>query len=312
MKKLLFSIVFISSQIVSSYAQTGCTSGDYKNGYGVYKFANGNYYEGNFVNGTYDGKGTFYFASGDKYEGSFKNGLRNGNGTFTFANGNKYIGDNVNDKFEGDGSFIFANGDEYAGGFAAGKRNGFGVFYYADGSEKIGFWGNDNYLGHTDTNNPKPVIDRCEAMKTIAKDIPNYFGSITGAEAWDQYSELVADSKVVVPPAKYGIVYDDFLGVSCEFVLIEDKDKNKVEDLYNEFKSQIPTCLNLGWNSWEKDSVDADNNIINKYFRYSERKSDADTRLTQWSEVELRMGQSTDDLEKYYWTDLYFVFHPAY
>ena len=40
-------------------------------GEGVFHYANGNRYEGEFVDGKRKGKGTFYFANGDKVEGEF-------------------------------------------------------------------------------------------------------------------------------------------------------------------------------------------------------------------------------------------------
>ena len=42
-------------------------------GKGIFYFANGNKYEGDFNNNDMHGKGILYFADGNKYEGDFKN-----------------------------------------------------------------------------------------------------------------------------------------------------------------------------------------------------------------------------------------------
>ena len=55
-------------------------------------YDNGNYiYEGEFLNGKFDGKGILKNIKGDIYEGSFKNGLKEGEGIFRFAEGDIYI-----------------------------------------------------------------------------------------------------------------------------------------------------------------------------------------------------------------------------
>ena len=45
-----------------------------RNGYGVYAWANGEIYEGEFVNNKMSGKGKYSWPSGREYEGYFENG----------------------------------------------------------------------------------------------------------------------------------------------------------------------------------------------------------------------------------------------
>ncbi len=54
--------------------------------FGVYTYANGNKYEGEYENGKRNGYGTFTFADGEKYVGEFKNGNYHGQSIYTFAN----------------------------------------------------------------------------------------------------------------------------------------------------------------------------------------------------------------------------------
>ena len=49
-----------------------------KNGEGVYTFADGSVYKGNFNNDMIHGYGLFSYRNGDKYEGNFLKGLRHG------------------------------------------------------------------------------------------------------------------------------------------------------------------------------------------------------------------------------------------
>ena len=52
-------------------------------------FQNGNIiYEGDFVNGKYEGNGKEIYGEGFYYIGQFKNNLRNGKGKIYYPNGN--------------------------------------------------------------------------------------------------------------------------------------------------------------------------------------------------------------------------------
>jgi Tetratricopeptide repeat/MORN repeat len=64
-------------------------TGAYK---GVRSYANGDKYEGAFLNGKIHGKGIYSYANGDKYEGVFANGKFTSKGTFTCSNGNRFTG----------------------------------------------------------------------------------------------------------------------------------------------------------------------------------------------------------------------------
>ena len=42
-------------------------------GIGIFKYADGAVYKGNYQNGKIEGKGTYKYANGTVYEGEFKN-----------------------------------------------------------------------------------------------------------------------------------------------------------------------------------------------------------------------------------------------
>jgi hypothetical protein len=133
---LLLGLSLISG---SSFAQqTGCVMGNCVNGKGTYHWANGNRYEGDFVDGKLSGKGTYYWADGRRYEGDYVDSKRNGKGTYYWADGDRYEGDYVDGKFSGKGTYYWADGDRYEGDYVDGKRNGKGTLYFKSGSRYEG------------------------------------------------------------------------------------------------------------------------------------------------------------------------------
>ncbi len=91
----------------------------------------GDVLEGEWRNGTLNGKGIYYYLAnnqfkGDKYIGEFKDNMPNGLGFYSFNNGEKYVGE-----------------------FKGSKRNGLGVYYFTNGSRHEGIWKNDKII-HTE------------------------------------------------------------------------------------------------------------------------------------------------------------------
>ena len=66
---------------------------EYGNGFGKYKYIDGNSYEGEWKDGKYDGQGTYTYPDGWKYVGKYKDGKEHGQGTFTLPIGEKYVGE---------------------------------------------------------------------------------------------------------------------------------------------------------------------------------------------------------------------------
>lgn len=73
-------------------------------GKGVYTFANGDRYDGEFFANRLQGKGIFKYANGDCYEGEFKDSKYNGKGVLTHADGTKEEGNFADGKYIGPAS----------------------------------------------------------------------------------------------------------------------------------------------------------------------------------------------------------------
>ena len=61
---------------MSIFAILGQWKNDYKHGKGVFKYANGDVYEGMFEKGQRSGEGTYKFKKGPTVKGNYKNDVR--------------------------------------------------------------------------------------------------------------------------------------------------------------------------------------------------------------------------------------------
>ncbi|XP_051139418.1 uncharacterized protein LOC127257134 [Andrographis paniculata] len=133
------------------------------NGSGVYNYFGNGRYEGDWIDGRYDGYGIESWARGSRYRGQYRQGLRHGYGVYKFYTGDTYAGEWCNGQSHGigvqtcaDGSccigefkcgvkhglgcYHFRNGDRYAGEYFGDKIHGFGVYHFANGHYYEGSW----------------------------------------------------------------------------------------------------------------------------------------------------------------------------
>ncbi|KAL7128381.1 hypothetical protein ABFS83_14G312800 [Erythranthe nasuta] len=133
------------------------------NGSGVYNYIVKGKYEGDWVDGMYDGYGIESWARGSKYRGQYRQGLRHGYGVYKFytgdtfagewfkgqshgigiqtcADGSCYIGEFKCGVKHGIGCYHFRNGDRYGGEYFGNKVHGFGVYHFANGHCYEGSW----------------------------------------------------------------------------------------------------------------------------------------------------------------------------
>lgn len=97
-----------------------------------------------------DGQGVSVFSNGDRFDGEFRNGTFNGCGTVTFADSymKTYVGQFQNGLYQGVGLLTWENGDRYIGQFEQGKCQGEGTFIAANHQSITGKWEKGNLEGH--------------------------------------------------------------------------------------------------------------------------------------------------------------------
>ena len=116
-------------------------------GKGVFKYTNGDRYEGGYNEGVKQGKGVFTWADGNVYEGDYENDLRCGKGINRYTNGNVYDGEWRDNVKSGQGIFYYKNGDRYEGSYSESLKDGHGIYYCQNGNVYEGEWQNDKRQG---------------------------------------------------------------------------------------------------------------------------------------------------------------------
>ena len=145
---------------------TNCLSGNCIDGFGTYKYNNGNY-TGFFRAGKKDGFGIYQWTTGSMHTGNWKNDVNDGYGLFTGTDGNSYQGIFYKSKLNGLASHLkpdktgnyglYTNGqfttkynyfsNNITKGCTAGDcANGYGKFLFDDGGIYVGFFKNSSML----------------------------------------------------------------------------------------------------------------------------------------------------------------------
>ncbi|CAB4269416.1 unnamed protein product [Prunus armeniaca] len=126
------------------YYMSGRYEGDWVDGkydgYGVETWARGSRYRGQYRQGLRYGFGVYRFYTGDVYAGEWSNGQTHGCGIHTCEDGSRYVGEFKWGVKHGLGHYHFRNGDTYAGEYFADKMHGFGVYRFANGHRYEGAW----------------------------------------------------------------------------------------------------------------------------------------------------------------------------
>ncbi|KAK9757739.1 hypothetical protein RND81_01G183000 [Saponaria officinalis] len=126
------------------YYMSGRYEGDWVDGkydgYGVETWARGSRYRGQYRQGLRHGFGVYRFYTGDVYGGEWSNGQSHGCGIHTCEDGSRYVGEFKWGVKHGLGHYHFRNGDTYAGEYFADKMHGFGVYKFANGHRYEGAW----------------------------------------------------------------------------------------------------------------------------------------------------------------------------
>jgi hypothetical protein len=132
-----FNANSINTKEYSNGSYTGQIKNDTENGYGTFRWDNGEVYEGYWVIGERSGKGKYTFKSGDIYEGDFINNNRTGKGKYTWKeNRDIYEGDFVDGVRTGKGKYTWKeSGDIYEGDFINAAKSGKGKYTWKESGD---------------------------------------------------------------------------------------------------------------------------------------------------------------------------------
>ncbi|XP_073024165.1 uncharacterized protein [Primulina eburnea] len=116
-------------------------------GSGVYNYFVNGRYEGDWIDGRYDGYGIENWARGSRYKGQYRQGLRHGYGVYKFYTGDSYAGEWCNGQSNGVGEQICADGSSYSGEFKGGVKHGLGCYHFRNGDRYAGEYFGDKMHG---------------------------------------------------------------------------------------------------------------------------------------------------------------------
>ena len=111
-------------------------------------------YSGKFENDIFSGnKGVLCDEKGNIYEGDFVNGKFEGYGHYKMSNGDNYIGQFKNGYFEGKGQLTDKKGNVFNGNFVRGQKDGFGLIVKSNGETIEGKYKNGIFFKIKNDNN---------------------------------------------------------------------------------------------------------------------------------------------------------------
>ncbi|KAJ8773337.1 hypothetical protein K2173_028514 [Erythroxylum novogranatense] len=116
-------------------------------GSGVYNYFVNGRYEGDWIDGRYDGYGIESWARGSRYRGQYRQGLRHGFGVYKFYTGDSYAGEWCNGQSHGVGVQTCSDGSCYIGEFKCGVKHGLGVYHFRNGDRYAGEYFGDKIHG---------------------------------------------------------------------------------------------------------------------------------------------------------------------
>ena len=207
----------------------GIYTGDYvdgvREGYGTFKYNNGDVYTGTWYNNKREDEGTCTYKNGDTFKGYWKNDTCD-HGTLTYANGDEYRGYWSKGKIYR-GKYRKAGGGTYEGLFKDGKKDVGGLLITAAGDTIAGEFRNDNMHGY----NYIRLKDGTRIMCMFKNDIKNGF-YITEDTNGNLYYLYMKDGKfdgpgIVIKPDKTicGVVYSNDKLIDSNSYKMIDKDQ---------------------------------------------------------------------------------------
>ena len=110
-------------------------------------YPNGEFYEGEILNSSYNGKGKLINENNDIFTGEFLDGEKVGEGTIIFSDGAIYKGNFMQNQFYGYGELTLNNGIRYKGNFVQNMLDGKGIMNLGEEEKYDGFFKNNLFHG---------------------------------------------------------------------------------------------------------------------------------------------------------------------
>lgn len=226
-----------------------CVSGDCVNGRGKMLYANGNIYEGDFVNGKREGLGTSTFTNRATYTGQYSKGLFHGKGKYNYPDGGVYEGNWVDGRIEGQGIYTAKDGGYYSGEWKNNKSNGYGKNYNKSTNITLeGTW-KDGVFIDSPANIPNindSEENRVNGLKEYYKRAFQKLGNSvvkegTAVNTTTRYNQLTVEATL-----EAGFVYH-FIGICPEKILVSG-DGDEYEEYFASgslAKSSVPQKYGL-------------------------------------------------------------------
>ena len=190
---------------------TGDSFEGMRQGYGTFKYNNGDVYTGLWAKNKREEEGTCTYKNGDTYKGHWENDTYEGYGIFTYACGDQYAGNWESGKMNGNGNYRKADGSTYEGKFKDSKKDGGGLLITATGDTIAGEFKNDNMHGYNYIRFKSGMRSMC----MFKNDIQNGF-CITEDTDGTLYYLYMKDGKfdgpgIIIKPDKTicGVVYSN-------------------------------------------------------------------------------------------------------
>lgn len=111
-----------------------------KQGSGIYYWADGSHYRGEWRGNSIDGLGIYIGSDGRWFKGCWSDAVMHGRGMYTWADGRVYRGEYALDKKEGFGTLLFPDGRRYDGYWKGGRQHGYGRQIDELGCLKFSYW----------------------------------------------------------------------------------------------------------------------------------------------------------------------------
>ncbi|MEZ5013932.1 MAG: hypothetical protein R2794_06540 [Chitinophagales bacterium] len=235
MKKWIYPCTLLLLFISAIQSKAQCVTGNCENGSGTYKWASGDMYVGEWLNGYRTGEGRYDWADGSYYVGSFKNNLLDGKGAYYGADGTKMVGTFVDNVFQGEDKGDDTDDADYDDD----------DYDWGDVLEGMDADARKDSIARAETMKRATYLDLCSAIAKLEMEFPSGFQGIKGEDATGSYDFVDSwYSTLMVKNSSEAKVTDVFLSDKQTYycILGEGMSFDRAKAMYDEYAAQFLNC----------------------------------------------------------------------